>query len=46
METAGLAQKDGIKGRVVSAKGRSLLDAMSGQIKREMDRDNPDLKKY
>jgi small subunit ribosomal protein S19e len=45
METAGLVQKDGIKGRVVSAKGRSLLDAMSGQIKREMDRDNPDLKK-
>jgi small subunit ribosomal protein S19e len=46
METAGLVQKDGAKGRVVSAKGRSLLDAMSGQIKREMDRDNPDLKKY
>jgi small subunit ribosomal protein S19e len=46
METAGIVQKDGAKGRVVSAKGRSLLDAMSGQIKREMDRDNPDLKKY
>ncbi len=46
METEGLVQKDGAKGRVVSAKGRGLLDAMSGQIKREMDRDNPDLKKY
>ena len=46
METAGLVQKNGAKGRVVSAKGRSLLDAMAGQIKREMDRDNPDLKKY
>ncbi len=46
METAGLVQKEGAKGRVVSAKGRSLLDAMSGQIKREIDRDHPDLKKY
>ena len=46
METAGLVQKQSTKGRVVSAKGRGLLDAMSGQIKREMDRDNPDLKKY
>jgi small subunit ribosomal protein S19e len=46
LEQAGLIYKDGIKGRRVSAKGRSLLDAMSGQIKREMDRDNPVLKKY
>ena len=46
MESAGLVQKDGIKGRVVSSKGRSLLDALSSQIKREMDRENPDLKKY
>jgi ribosomal protein S19E (S16A) len=34
------------KGRIVSPKGKSLLDAMSGQIKREMERDNPDIKKY
>ncbi len=46
MESAGLVQKDGIKGRVVSPKGRSLLDALSSQIKREIDRENPDLKKY
>ena len=46
MESAGLVQKDGIKGRVVSSKGRSLLDALSSQIKREIDRENPDLKKY
>jgi small subunit ribosomal protein S19e len=46
LEQAGLAEKASTRGRVVSPKGRSLLDAMSGQIKREMDRDNPDLKKY
>ncbi|UCH56817.1 MAG: 30S ribosomal protein S19e [Candidatus Bathyarchaeota archaeon] len=46
LETAGLVEKASTRGRVVSPKGRSLLDAMSGQIKREMDRDNPDLKKY
>jgi small subunit ribosomal protein S19e len=46
LETAGLVQKQGVKGRVMSAKGRSLLDALSGQIKREIDRDDPELKKY
>jgi small subunit ribosomal protein S19e len=46
LEQAGLAQKDGIKGRIVSGKGRSLLDAMSTQIKRELNRERPELKKY
>ncbi len=46
LEQAGLAQKDGTKGRVVSGKGRSLLDAMSTQIKRDLDRENPDLQNY
>ncbi len=46
LEQAGLVVKASTRGRVVSPKGKSLLDAMSGQIKREMDRDNPDLKKY
>ena len=46
LEQAGLVEKASTRGRVVSPKGKSLLDAMSGQIKREMDRDNPDLKKY
>ncbi len=46
LEQAGLAQKDGIKGRVVSGKGRSLLDAMSTQIKRDLDRVNPELQNY
>ena len=46
LEQAGLAQKDGSKGRVVSGKGRSLLDAMSTQIKRDLDRENPKLQNY
>lgn len=46
LEQAGLAQKDGIKGRTVTGKGRSLLDAMSTQIKRELERENPELQPY
>lgn len=46
LEQAGLAQKDGTKGRVVSGKGRSLIDAMSTQIKRDLDRINPELQNY
>ncbi len=46
LETADLVAKDGNKGRIVSGKGRSLLDAMSGQIKRELDRERPELKEY
>ncbi len=46
LEVAGLVEKASNGGRVVSAKGKSLLDAMSGQIKREMDRERPELKEY
>ena len=46
LEQAGLSEKDGIKGRVVSGKGRSLLDAMSTQIKRDLDRERPELQHY
>lgn len=46
LEEADLVSKDGKKGRVVSSKGRSLLDALSGQIKRELDRERPELREY
>lgn len=46
LEEASLLQKDGIKGRALSGKGRSLLDAMSTQIKRDLGRENPELKNY
>ncbi len=46
LESAQLAEKDGNSGRVISSKGRSLLDAMASQIKNELDRTNSELKDY
>ncbi len=46
LEEAGLAEKDGNKGRVLTPKGRSLLDAMAARIKRELEREIPELKAY
>lgn len=46
LEAAGLVIKVEGKGRVISPKGRSLLDAMSVQIKRELEREIPQLKMY
>jgi small subunit ribosomal protein S19e len=46
LEKAGLVDKVDKSGRVVSKKGRSLLDAMSTQIKKELDRETPELKAY
>ncbi len=39
LEAAGLVTKTGLKGRSISPKGRSLLDALSTQIKKELDRE-------
>jgi len=46
LEAAGLAAMANRKGRVISPKGRSLLDALSTQIKRELERGMPELKVY
>jgi small subunit ribosomal protein S19e len=46
LEKAGLVDKIEKSGRVVSKKGRSLLDAMSTQIKKDLDREKPELKAY
>jgi small subunit ribosomal protein S19e len=46
LEKAGLVDKIDKSGRVVSKKGRSLLDAMSTQIKKDLDREKPELKAY
>ena len=46
LEKAGLVDKVEKSGRVVSKKGRSLLDAMSTQIKKDLDREKPELKSY
>lgn len=46
LEQAGLVQKNSNQGRIVTGKGRSLLDAMATQIKRELDRERPELRPY
>ncbi|MBD3207453.1 30S ribosomal protein S19e [Candidatus Bathyarchaeota archaeon] len=46
LEQAGLVQKNNNQGRIVTGKGRSLLDAMATQIKRELDRERPELRPY
>ena len=46
LEKAGFVDKVEKSGRVVSKKGRSLLDAMSTQIKKDLEREKPELKAY
>jgi small subunit ribosomal protein S19e len=46
LDKAGLTQKVEKQGRVLSSKGRSLLDAMSTQLKKELERERPELKNY
>ncbi len=46
LEAAGLVAKADKEGRIISPKGRSLLDAMATQIKRELVREMPELKVY
>lgn len=46
LEDAGLAAKDGRKGRVITPKGRSLLDKTSTQIFAELVKAQPQLAKY
>lgn len=46
LEAAGLVKKVSKKGRVVTPKGRSLLDYLSTEILKELARKNPELRKY
>lgn len=46
MEKAGLVSRVDKHGRVLSAKGRSMLDAVSTQIKKDLDKDSVELKNY
>jgi small subunit ribosomal protein S19e len=46
LEKAGLVDKVEKSGRVASKKGKSLLDAMSTQIKKDLAREKPELKAY
>ena len=46
LEAAGLVTKQDAKGRVLTSKGRSLLDRTSNEIFKEMIKDKPDLTRY
>lgn len=46
LEAAGLVEKKGQQGRVVSSKGMSLLDKLSSQIFVELKKENPALGRY
>ncbi|OYT51304.1 MAG: 30S ribosomal protein S19e [Desulfurococcales archaeon ex4484_204] len=46
LERAGLVAKAGNRGRVLTPKGRSLLDSIANEVFREVVRVVPELKKY
>ncbi|MFQ6064689.1 MAG: 30S ribosomal protein S19e [Candidatus Bathyarchaeia archaeon] len=46
LETAGLVETLRRRGRVLSAEGRRLLDRLSTEIKEELEKKRPELKKY
>ena len=46
LQSAGLVQAQRNEGRVVTSKGRQLLDRVSTELKREIEQNLPELKKY
>ena len=46
LEAADLVVKKGMKGRVLTPKGMSLLDKTSTQIAKELESDNPSIARY
>jgi len=46
LEAAALVKPLGNKGRVMTKEGRTLLDALSTEIKRDLEKEIPELKKY
>jgi small subunit ribosomal protein S19e len=46
LEAAGLVEKDKNRGRIMSPEGRRLLDSLSTEIKKELEKTVPELKKY
>lgn len=46
LETAGLVEPLRNRGRVVTREGRRILDHLSAEIKRDMEKKIPELKKY
>jgi len=46
LEAAGFVTKKDKAGRTLTPQGRSFLDSMAAQIKKELERENPEIKKY
>jgi len=46
LESAGLIERNKNRGRIISAEGRRLLDSLSTEIKKELEKTMPELKKY
>ena len=46
LQTAGLVEPQRNEGRVVTNEGRQLLDKLSTELKRELEKTLPELKKY
>jgi len=46
LEEAGLVSTVKAKGRVVTPEGRKTLDLLSAEVKKELEKANPELKKY
>jgi len=46
LEAAALVKPLGNKGRVVTKEGRTLLDTLSTEIKKDLEKEVPELKKY
>jgi small subunit ribosomal protein S19e len=46
LEVAGLVETSKGKGRTVTAQGRKLLDTLATEIKKELEKEKPELKKY
>jgi len=46
LEAAGLVETSGKRGRILTGEGRRLLDRLSTEIKGELEKKQPELKKY
>jgi small subunit ribosomal protein S19e len=46
LEEAGLVSTVKAKGRVVTPEGRKMVDLLSAEVKKELEKANPELKKY
>lgn len=46
LEAAGLIEKTKNDGRIVTAEGRRTLDRLASELRRELEKSQPELKKY